>query len=159
MARGIAAGLFTAYLPLFGLHIPLAFIFAQLMRANKALAVIAVWISNPLTFVLIYYPCYRLGRLIVHFFHQKPQVELDQIQALIDQTFSLNYMLLHLFTADYWRQVGTVFTMIGLETFIGGVILGTIVAKIGYWIAYYFIIGYRTRKKERKTAWKLTRSQ
>jgi uncharacterized protein (DUF2062 family) len=54
--------------------------------------------------------------------------------------------------------VGAVFKTIGLETFIGGVVLGFIVAKIGYWISYYFIIGYRTRKQTRKSAWKRTHS-
>lgn len=152
MARGVAAGFFVAYLPFLGLHMPLAFLFALFLRANKVLAIIAVWICNPLTFVFIYYPCYRLGRFVLPFFRQKPQVELDQIQTLLNQTFSLNYMLPHLFTADYWKQVGSVCAQIGLETLIGGIILGAIVAKIGYWIAYYFIIGYRTRKQVRKDA-------
>ena len=152
MARGIAAGFFVAYLPLLGLHMPLAFLLALFIRANKALALIAVWISNPLTFVFIYYPCYRLGRFVLPFFHQKPQVEIDQVQPLLDQIFSLNYMLVYFFTSDYWKQVWAVFTKIGLETLIGGIILGAIVAKISYWIAYYFIIGYRTRKHSRRTA-------
>jgi len=153
MARGVAAGFFVAYLPFIGLHLPLAFLFALLIRANKVLALVAVWICNPLTFVLIYYPCYRLGRLVLPFFHQKPTVQPEQIQSLLDQTFSLNYILTNLFTADYWRQVWAVCTTIGLETLIGGIILGAVVAKIGYWFAYYFIIGYRTRKHARKSAW------
>ena len=156
MARGIAAGFFVAYIPIFGLHMLLALLLAQLIRANKALAFMAVWICNPLTFVLIYYPCYRLGHFLLPFFHDKPQVELDQIQTLIDQVFSIKYMLIHFFTPDYWEQVWAVFMKIGLETLIGGIILGAIAAKISYWIAYYFIIGYRTRKETRKSAWKRT---
>ena len=150
MARGVAAGLFVAYLPLLGLHIPLAFILAQLIRANKALAVVAVWISNPLTFVLIYFPSYRLGRMIVAFFHQKPQLELNHIQEMLNQTFSPSYMIVNLFTLDYWKQAAAVFTKIGLEMCIGGIVLGLVAAGIGYWFAFYFIIGYRTRKADRK---------
>jgi uncharacterized protein (DUF2062 family) len=33
---------------------------------------------------------------------------------------------------------------------IGGIVLGLVAAGIGYWLAFYFIIGYRTRKNERK---------
>lgn len=150
IARGIAVGFFIAYLPVLGLHMLLALILAQLIRGNKALAVMAVWICNPFTFVLIYYPCYRLGRMILPFFREKPQVELDQIHALLDQTLSFNYMLVHFFTVDYWKQAAAVFAQIGLETCIGGVILGAIVAKVGYWITYYFVIGYRTRKHSRR---------
>lgn len=157
IARGIATGFFVAYLPVFGLHMLLALLLAQLIRANKAIAVMAVWICNPLTFVMIYYPCYRLGHLLLPFIRNKPQVELDQLQTLIDQVFSIKYMLVHFFTAGYWKQVWAVFTEIGLETCIGGIILGLIVAVTGYWIAYYFVIGYRTRKKNRKNAWKQTR--
>ncbi|MHC5102437.1 MAG: hypothetical protein ACYSOQ_03365, partial [Planctomycetota bacterium] len=67
--------------------------------------------------------------------------------------------ILNLFTTDYWKQVAAVFTKIGLETFIGGIILGAIAAKISYWIAYYFIIGYRTRKQTRRSAWKKAHSK
>jgi uncharacterized protein (DUF2062 family) len=88
--------------------------------------------------------------MILPFFHQKPQVELDQIQDMLNQTFSLSYMIVNLFTMEYWKQVASVFAKIGLETCIGGIILGAVVAKIGYWVAYYFIIGYRTRKADRK---------
>lgn len=154
MARGLAVGFFVAYLPLFGLHMLLALLIAAMIRANKALAVMAVWICNPLTFAFIYYPSYRIGQLVLSFSRPRPQVELDQIQELLNQTFSLKYMLMHLFSAEYWKQIASVFTQIGLETLIGGVILGTIAAKIGYWIGYYFIIGYRTRKQARRTAWK-----
>jgi len=150
MARGIAAGFFVAYLPPFGLHIPLAFLMAQLIRANKALAVIAVWLSNPLTFAILYYPSYRLGRVVSSFFRPKPQVELDQIEAMISQTFSLSHMLSNFFTADYWKQAAEVFAKVGLETLIGGIILGVLVALVGYWISYYFIIGYRTRQQQRR---------
>lgn len=150
IARGIAIGFFTAYLPIFGIHMLIALVLAFLLRANKVLALLAVWISNPFTFLLIYYPAYRLGHLILPFFHEKPQVELDQIQALLNQTFSLKYMLTHLFTAGYWKEAATVFAQIGLETCIGGIILGAVVAKLSYWLAYYFIIGYRTRKRGRK---------
>jgi hypothetical protein len=118
MARGIATGFFVAYIPILGLHMLLALIFAQLIRANKALAVMAVWICNPLTFFLIYYPSYRLGHFLLPFFHDQPEVEMDQIQTLINQTFSLSYALGNCFTIDYWKQVGAVFKTIGLETFI-----------------------------------------
>lgn len=159
MARGIAAGFFVAYLPFLGLHMPLSFLLALLLRANKALAIISVWICNPLTFILIYLPCYQLGHLLLPLFHDKPEIEPEQFHSLFSQTFSLIYVLQNLFEADYWKQVWNVFTAIGLETLIGGIILGAIVANIGYWFSYYFIIGYRTRKQTRKSARKQAHGQ
>jgi uncharacterized protein (DUF2062 family) len=159
MARGIAAGFFVAYIPILGLHMLLALLLAQLIRANKALAVMAVWICNPFTFVLIYLPCYRLGHFLVPFFYDKPRIEPEQFQSLFEQTFSLIYVLQNLFEAHYWKQVWDILKAIGLETLIGGIVLGFIVAKIGYWFGYYFIIGYRTRKQIRKSAWKRAQSE
>lgn len=159
MARGIAIGFFVAYLPVLGLHMLLALVIAGLLRANKALAVMAVWICNPFTLAMIYYPCYRLGHMVLPLVRKSNQIPPDQIHSLLIQTFSLNYMLTNLFSFEYWKRVGSVFTQIGLETFIGGIILGAIVAKIGYWIAYYFIIGYRSRKETRRNAWKRAHSE
>ena len=159
MARGIAIGLFTAYLPFFGLHMLVALALAWLMRANKVLAVLSTWISNPLTFVILYYPAYRLGRVILSLFRTKTEVELQQLQALFTHTFSLETMVVNLFDPDYWKEVGRVFTLIGTETFIGGFILGLLAGLIGYRIAFYTIIGYRTRKQERRKLWKRTLSK
>jgi uncharacterized protein (DUF2062 family) len=152
IARGVAAGVFTAFLPFLGFHIPITLLLAVMTRANKLIALLTVWISNPLTFVFIYYPCYLLGRVLVQFYQNKPRFELEQIQAMFEHTFSLNYMFSHLFTIEYWKQASQVFTQIGLEMFFGGIILGTFAANIAYWNAYYFIIGYRTRKQARKSA-------
>lgn len=150
IARGVATGFFVAYMPFFGLHMLIAFVLSHLLRANKALALMTVWISNPLTFILIYYPCYRLGHIVLPYFNNKPEVEIEQVEEMIGQTFSLGYMFSHLFTAAYWQQVWTVFTKIGLETFIGGIIIGVVLAKIGYWISYYCILGYRSRRQTRQ---------
>lgn len=152
IARGACAGVFTAFLPFPGFHIPIALFLAFLTRANKLVSLITIWISNPLTFGIIYYPCYLLGRMIVALFQNTPRVELEQIQALFEQTLSLNYMLIHFFTVDYWKQASHVFAQIGLEMFVGGIILGAIAANIVYWNTYYLIIGYRERKKARKSA-------
>ena len=84
----------------------------------------------------------------------KNQIEIHQIQYLFDQTLSLEAMVMHFFELDYWKQVAHVFRLIGTETLIGGLILGLLVALIGYRIAFYFIIGYRTRKKDRSSALK-----
>lgn len=74
IARGIAVGLFTAWLPLLGIHIILALIFAAVLRANKAMAILFVWVSNPLTAPFIYYPCYRMGRFILSFFRLESEI-------------------------------------------------------------------------------------
>lgn len=59
-----AVGLFLAFLPIPG-QIPLAALFAFWLRCNLPLAIALVWISNPLTFPVIFYFCYQLGQWIL----------------------------------------------------------------------------------------------
>ncbi|MEM7475171.1 MAG: DUF2062 domain-containing protein [Planctomycetota bacterium] len=61
LALGIAVGMFVTFLPLIGFQMMISFFLAWLLRANKVVGVPIVWISNPLTLVPIYYPCYVVG--------------------------------------------------------------------------------------------------
>lgn len=55
-----AVGLFVAFLPIPG-QIPLAALAALWLRCNLPLAIALVWISNPLTFPVIFYAAYKVG--------------------------------------------------------------------------------------------------
>ena len=152
IARGIAVGLFTAWLPFFGLHIILALIFAAIIRANKAMALLFIWISNPLTALFIYYPAYQVGHFILGFFRDTPTVDPGQLENLFAEALSLKRIVLEFFTLDLWKQVWDVFTEIGLEMFIGGVLLGLIVAKVSYWLSLMLITRVRSRRLRRRAA-------
>ena len=58
-------GLFIGLLPIPG-QTPLALLGAIALRVNVPLAAIAVWISNPVTFVPIFYLAYRLGATLLN---------------------------------------------------------------------------------------------
>ena len=64
ISRAVAIGLFCAYLPA-PFQMLLAALMAILFRANLPIAVALVWISNPLTFLIIYTPPYLLGLAIL----------------------------------------------------------------------------------------------
>ena len=59
-AKGIAIGLFSAFLPMPFQMVPAIFITTAL-RGNLPLALLAVWVSNPLTWIPLYTPCYLVG--------------------------------------------------------------------------------------------------
>lgn len=63
-AKGIATGLFCAFLPMPFEMVPAIFI-AAMIRGNLPFAVAGVWISNPFTWVPLYTPCYLLGAKII----------------------------------------------------------------------------------------------
>lgn len=61
LALGVAIGLFIALLPLVGIQMFIAAVVCHPVKANKAVAVAMAWVSNPLTLVPIFLPCYWLG--------------------------------------------------------------------------------------------------
>ena len=77
VTKGIAIGLFCAFLPMPFEMIAALFI-AAMLGGNVPFAVACVWISNPLTWIPLYTPCYLLGAKIL----QLEPIPLDQISVL-----------------------------------------------------------------------------
>jgi len=143
IALGIALGLMVAYLPPVGFHIILLIPLTVILRANKFVAFTAVWISNPLTFVAIYYPGYLIGRAVTVCFQPQQPLDPHQISAMFAKSLSFDYIIANLFTSRFWTQLGSLLTQIGLELTIGGIILGAAIAAMAYFTTYHLIIYYR----------------
>ncbi len=60
-ARGIAAGVFCGFFPFFGFQTLLGIGLASLVRGNHLLAAAATWISNPFTYIPLYWLNYSVG--------------------------------------------------------------------------------------------------
>ncbi len=65
VSGGIALGVFIGLLPILG-QTPLAIFGALMLRVNLPLAAVSVWISNPVTFVPIFYFAYRIGAVLLN---------------------------------------------------------------------------------------------
>ena len=76
IALGVSIGLFVAWMPAIGFHIPIVLVLAWLLRANKFVAFTFIWVANIFTFVPILYTNYFIGWTIRHYFnpdlHQNP---------------------------------------------------------------------------------------
>jgi uncharacterized protein len=64
-ARGLAAGIFCGCFPFFGLQTLLGVALASAVRGNHLLAAAGTWISNPFTYVPLYWFNYRLGSWLI----------------------------------------------------------------------------------------------
>ncbi len=65
IALGAAIATFVAFTPTMGFQTVIALAIAAALRANKAICILLVWITNPLTFVPIYWFCWRLGAVVL----------------------------------------------------------------------------------------------
>lgn len=126
LALGIAVGLFVAFLPLIGIQMGLAFGLAWLVRANKAVAVALVWISNPVTMVPVYYPGYWLGCKIMDLPIAAEWLELLQSSSL----------------RDFFENLQDVAAPLFLGTFI----LAALIGIVSYYPSLAVIRNYRLRR-------------
>ncbi len=121
-----AIGLFIAFMPFPG-HMLAAALLALALRKNIPVAVLATWVSNPVTMFAMYPAAYQLGRAILD-------------APVREVTFELS-----------WDWVTHTFVTIWQPMLLGCIIMGTAAAIVGYvaldllWRSS--IANYKTRKR------------
>ncbi|WP_269614660.1 DUF2062 domain-containing protein [Prochlorococcus marinus] len=65
-ALGLGVGIFSGCFPFFGLQTLMGVFLAKILKGNSILAAVGTWISNPFTYVPLYYFNYRLGSSILN---------------------------------------------------------------------------------------------
>ena len=144
LSLGIALGLFIAWTPTIGLQMILVILLASLFKANRRVGIPLVWISNPLTFVPIYYPSYLLGRFVLGQYLNRPALGYEQITDMLKNLSSFSYIISHLFELEFWREAMSLLVKLGIELWVGSLICAFIAGGIGYIVSYRIIVWYRT---------------
>jgi len=65
-AKGLAIGVFSGCFPFFGFQTLMGVFFAKLAKGNIVLAAIGTWISNPFTYIPLYYFNYKVGSILLN---------------------------------------------------------------------------------------------
>jgi uncharacterized protein (DUF2062 family) len=112
-ARGLAAGIFCGCFPFFGLQTLLGIALATVLRGNHLLAAAGTWISNPFTYVPLYWFNYQLGSWLLGDAQSWPGGEALNQQAL-------------------WQLGGHVASRLLLGSFLVGAVLATSLGWL-YW--------------------------
>jgi len=66
IALGVWLGVFIGFTPTVGLQLILVAIIGTMIKANRIIALILCWISNPITFIPLYYGYYWFGAKLVN---------------------------------------------------------------------------------------------
>ena len=106
-AKGLAIGVFSGCFPFFGLQTLIGLFLAKLFKANLFLAAVGTWISNPLTYVPLYYFNYKVGAIFL-----KSPLNISSKKIMV--------------IGDLWRQ-GSIFS---IRLIIGSSIVGLFFALI-----------------------------
>ncbi len=70
-ARGMAVGVFSGCFPFFGFQTLLGVMLASLFRGNRLIAAAGTWISNPFTYVPLYWFNYKIGSFFLGVGHSQ----------------------------------------------------------------------------------------
>ena len=65
-ALGFGVGIFSGCFPFFGLQTLMGVFLAKICKGNSILAAVGTWISNPFTYVPLYYFNYKVGSLLLN---------------------------------------------------------------------------------------------
>lgn len=138
IARGLAAGVFAGWFPLFGLQTIIGVAIAVLIRGNKIMAAAGTWVSNPFTYVPIYFFNFRIGQWLL----QKVGISFD-IPAFNDlQRLSASSKLPKV---SELIDLGAGFT---IPLFLGSFVIGLITAVLAYVMGIWAAQAIRQHRKK-----------
>ena len=106
-AKGLAIGVFSGCFPFFGFQTLMGVFFAKIAKGNIVLAAIGTWISNPFTYIPLYYFNYKVGSI----FFNNPSYKIIEKNLVI---------------GEFWKQ-GRMFS---LKLLLGSSCVGFLLALI-----------------------------
>lgn len=152
IAMGVAIGLFIAWTPALGIHMILVLALCALLRANKLAGLASVWVCNPLTFIVIYLPSLLVGKAVVGLWKGSMSADsiMKEAEVFCNQMSSVGSIFTNFHRMEFWRELFDILVKIGLELWIGCLIVGLIVAVAGYFLTHGFVVWHRRRNPRRR---------
>ena len=113
-AKGLAIGVFSGCFPFFGFQTLLGVFFAKLAKGNIFLAAVGTWISNPFTYIPLYYFNYKVGSFFLN----------NSSNNIIEKCLVID---------DLWKQGG----IFSLRLLLGSSFVGFLLALISGSIVFF----------------------
>ena len=152
IARGIFAGVFVSFTPLFGLHFFVSAFLAVLMRGNVLAAIFATFFGNPITFPIIAVTSVQLGHWILDTGVDAVPARL-MLAAFTNAGGEIWSNILATFTGEaaQWGKLRHFYHGLFKPYLVGGILPGLISATVCYYVSLPVILGYqKLRQKKRR---------
>ncbi|MFQ5489404.1 MAG: DUF2062 domain-containing protein [Phycisphaerae bacterium] len=145
IALGAGLGTFVAFTPTVGFQTIISLAVAAAFRANKAICIPPVWITNPLTLGPIYWFCWRIGAAVL------PGGNAGNGDEVLAQVSSVARVtsLLQVFEWSFWSRVASLIGSLGAELWVGCAIVGLAGGGFVYGICLWAVSAYRRRRHDR----------
>lgn len=146
IARGVFAGTFVSFSPLFGIHLVLAPFIAWAIGGNLLAAFIATLVCNPLTFPAIAYAAIHVGNWILGggdpVGHATVADALKELMRNVAAPFTE-------WTAD-WEATVAIFEKFFWSYFVGGAVLGILASFAAAWVCLRIVTAYQLHRRQRR---------
>ncbi len=142
IARGMAIGLIITFTPTVGIQIALAIVFATLFNANRISAILPVWLTNVFTVPPTYAFTYWVGS---HAFPRKGYTFVSVRNQLSKLILRHDFYRLDLHFRDFYELCKDIF----VPMMVGGLVVGTVAAAVGYPLTLRWVRRHRARRSER----------
>ena len=144
IALGVAIATLVAFSPTLGCHTVLALAIAAGLRANKAVCIPVVWITNPFTAVPVYWFCWRLGAGLLDG-GTNPQTVLERMSSMATlQSYG------QLVEWGFWSALFGMAVELGAELWVGCTIVGLVSGGLFYGMTRWGVTVYRRRRAARR---------
>lgn len=131
VALGFAAGAFASFTPFVGFHFIIAFALAFIIGGNLLAAALGTSVGNPLTFPFIWASAYELGHRILG----GKSVAAGKLSSHMQEG------MLHKSLDALWPLIKPMI--------VGGIPLGLVCGTVLYFVVYYAVKAYQTRRHKR----------
>lgn len=137
---GMALGVFIGILPIMGIQMTVVALIALPLRANLKAALAAVWISNPITFIPMYWGYYRFGLL----FFPSRAVTWEQFGKIVSAAGQLDWTNI----SDSASKVLGLSMDILIPMWTGATFLAFAFFIPSYFVTCRLVVSYRNRKEQ-----------
>ena len=142
IALGLALGIFIGFLPIMGIQMAVVTLLAIPLRGNLKAALAGVWVSNPVTFVPLYWANYLFGTL----FCPKRAISISAFGGEITHAVNVHADSISSRLASLLNLGADIL----VPLWVGSTILGVSLGILTYVVTYRWIRFYR-RKDQLKT--------
>ncbi|SPH16590.1 hypothetical protein DEA8626_00100 [Defluviimonas aquaemixtae] len=153
IARGIAAGVFTSFTPLFGMHFVIAFFVTRVIRGNILASLLATFVGNPITFPVIAFTSMKLGHLILGTtFDESKHPTLFGKFVGAGEDLKHNFFAIFTDATAHWSNLYNFYNEIFLPYLVGGLVPGLVCGVVSYYLSEPVIAAYQKRRRKKLRA-------
>lgn len=153
IARGVGAGVFISFTPLFGFHFIGAALAAKAVRGNILASLLGTFFGNPVSFPVIAFSSMKLGHLILGTrFDESQHATLFGKFVGAGEDLKHNFFAIFTEATSRWGNLYNFFNEVFLPYLVGGLVPGIAAGILSYYLSEPVIAAYQKHRRKRLKA-------